>query len=263
MVNPVLSIKQLSIDSILQGVNLSIESGEIIGLIGESGSGKSMTAKAILRFLPNGLTVSGNIFVDGVDIFSVQKKDHHKKLGRDICMVFQDYRGSFTPFIKVGNQMVETLCAHQFSKVEAKTVTLNVLTQMGLNAQQIYRSYPFQLSGGQVQRAAIAIMLALKPKLLICDEVTTALDVMSGEKVLQAIHEVKNETGCGVLFITHDLVQAFKHTSRLYVMKEGTIIEEGKTEKIRYQPSHSYTKQLCSSLLLLPPAPTNRKRGLL
>ncbi|UOE96188.1 ABC transporter ATP-binding protein [Alkalihalobacillus sp. LMS39] len=263
MVSPVLSMKQLSIDSILCGVNLSIESGEIVGLIGESGSGKSMTARAILRLLPHGMNVTGNIFVGGVDLLSLQKKDHHKRLGKDIGMVFQDYRGSFTPFIKVGKQMVETLCAHQFSKVEAKTVTLNVLTKMGLNAQQIYRSYPFQLSGGQVQRAAIAMMLALKPKLLICDEVTTALDVMSGEKVLQAIHEVRNETGCGVLFITHDLVQAFTHTSRLYVMKEGTIIEEGKTEKIQNHPSHSYTKQLCSSILSLPPVPTTTKRGIL
>ncbi|GAE36485.1 ABC transporter ATP-binding protein [Halalkalibacter akibai] len=256
---PLLSINNLHVTSncdtktYLNKVNLEIKKGEMVGLIGESGSGKSMSARALLGLVPHSMKVRGEISFQSQDLLTINAKQHRRLLGKEIGMIFQDYRGSFTPFIKVGKQIVETICTHfSISKKEAKNLALKVLLEMGLDSERIYRSYPFQLSGGQVQRSAIAMTLALKPDLLICDEVTTALDVMNGEKVLNYIDQVRKETGCAVLMITHDLALAYKRTDRMYVMHEGEIVEEGLPEQIRCHHKHPYTKKLCSCLLSLP-----------
>lgn len=255
----ILSIKNLSIQSkegekpLIKHVSMELAEGEIVGLIGESGSGKSLSARAIMGLLPSTLSVEGQISFKDVDLVNLQAKEHRKLLGSEIGMIFQDYRGSFTPFIKVGKQMVETIRTHQIrSKNEAKEVVYQVLEEMGLDANKTYKSYPFQLSGGQTQRVAIALALALKPSLLICDEITTALDVINGEKVLQSIDRLRKETGCAVLMITHDLALAYKRADRMYVMNQGEIVEEGSSEKIRCYHKHPYTKKLCSCLLSLP-----------
>lgn len=259
MSEPLISIQDFDIKSrvgekpILRKINLEVSRGEIVGLIGESGSGKSLTARAILGLLPFSMTTRGRILYNNNDMLTMALKEHRKLLGKEIGMIFQDYSGSFTPFIKIGKQMVETICTHNLvRKKEAKNISFRVLEEMGLEPKRVYQSYPFQLSGGQVQRAAIAIALALKPSLLICDEVTTALDVMSGEKVLNYIDKVRKETGCAVLMITHDLVQAYKRTDRIYVMHQGQIVEEGLPEQIRCHHKHPYTRKLCSCLLSLP-----------
>ncbi|MDQ0252753.1 peptide/nickel transport system ATP-binding protein [Evansella vedderi] len=259
MREPVISIQNLLIESsigqktILNKVNLEVAKGEIVGLIGESGSGKSITARVLLGLLPSGMNVRGQIFFQNENLLTMSAKEHRKLLGKEIGVIFQDYRGSFTPFIKIGKQMAETIRTHHVvSKKEAKNISLQVLEEMGLDSKRVYSSYPFQLSGGQVQRAAIAIALALKPSLLICDEVTTALDVMSGEKVLDYIDHIRKETGCAVLMITHDLMQAYKRTDHIYVMHQGKIVEEGDPEQIRCYHQHPYTKKLCSCLLSLP-----------
>ncbi|MFE8702267.1 ABC transporter ATP-binding protein [Cytobacillus sp. FJAT-54145] len=259
MRKPILSIQGLQVNrkvdqkSLVNDANIKVYMGEIIGLIGESGSGKSLTARSIMGLLPMNLSASGQIFYKERDILTLSEKDHRKLLGSEIGMIFQDYRGSFTPFIKIGKQLVETLCTHQpVSKKEAKNIALQVLEEMGLDSARVFGSYSFQLSGGQVQRASIAMALALRPSLLICDEITTALDVMNGEKVLHYIDQVRQQTGCAVLMITHDLALAYKRTDRMYVMNQGTIVEEGLPEEIRCNHKHPYTKKLCSCLLALP-----------
>lgn len=261
MSNLLLSINHLEIATshhlLVNGVDLDVHEGEIVGLIGESGSGKSLTARSIMGLLSDNMNATGNVLFKDKNLLTIGEKEHRKLLGKEIGMIFQDYRGSFTPFIKIGKQMIETIRTHQpVSKKEAKKKALEVLEEMGLDAARIFQSYAFQLSGGQVQRSSIALALALKPSLLICDEITTALDVMNGEKVLNYIDKVRRETGCSVLMITHDLAQAYKRTDRMYVMHEGSIVEEGLPEQIRCHHKHPYTKKLCSCLLSLPPNPS-------
>ncbi|KMJ59922.1 peptide ABC transporter ATP-binding protein [Bacillus sp. LL01] len=254
--------KQNETKAVISQVNLQIARGEMIGLIGESGCGKSMTVRAILNLLPGQMKAEGNILYKNKNLLSLSHKEHRKLLGKEIGIIFQDYRGSFTPFIRIGKQMVETIQTHNpLSKKEAKKVALDVLAEMGLEADRVYKSYPFQLSGGQVQRAAIAISLALKPSLLICDEVTTALDVMSGGKVLDYIEKMRKETGCAVLMITHDLTQAYKRTDRIYVMEKGEIVESGTPDVIRCDHQHPYTKKLCSCVMALPGEETGVATG--
>ena len=259
MTEPLLTIKELTVNkmneqkSVIHPINLQIHKGEIVGLIGESGCGKSMTAKAIMNLLPAQLKASGRIEYQNKNLLSLSAKEHRKLLGMEIGMIFQDYRGSFTPFIRIGKQMVETIRAHHsVSKREAGLQARLLLGEMGLDADRIYSSYPFKLSGGQVQRAAIAMALALQPSLLICDEVTTALDVMSGEKVMDYLEKMRIETGCSILMITHDLTQAYKRADRIYVMEKGEIVESGTPEVIRCEHKHPYTKKLCSCVLELP-----------
>ncbi|MEK3990004.1 MULTISPECIES: ABC transporter ATP-binding protein [Robertmurraya] len=253
-----LSIQNLSIKTkdeqlLLKDINLELNQGEMVALIGESGSGKSITARTVQGLLDSTMVVTGHVFYEDMNLLSLDKRNHHRLLGSEIGSIFQDYRGSFTPFIKVGKQMVEAIRSHySISKKEAKELSLHVLEEIQLDSNRIFQSYPFQLSGGQVQRVAIGLALALKPKLLICDEITTALDVMTAEAVLDAIEKVRKETRCAVLFITHDLVQAYKRSDHIFVMQKGRIVEEGTPEQIRCEHQHPYTKELCSCLLSLP-----------
>ncbi|TKD72642.1 ABC transporter ATP-binding protein [Pseudalkalibacillus hwajinpoensis] len=232
---------------------MEIGRGEMAALIGESGSGKSLTARAILGILPDEMKVNGQILYKGRDLLKLSENEHRLLLGKEIGIIFQDYRGSFTPYIKIGQQMIETIRTHQrISKKAAKEAALLVLRETGLESERVYNSYPFQLSGGQVQRAAISMTLALRPNMLICDEVTTALDLMNGEKVLKYIDKARRETDCAVMMITHDLAQAYKWSDRMHVMYQGAIVEDGPTEQIRFHHQHPYTRKLCSSLLSLP-----------
>ncbi|WP_368505397.1 ATP-binding cassette domain-containing protein [Alkalihalophilus sp. As8PL] len=250
----IITTNQTSELSLIKGINLKVARGEIVGLIGESGSGKSLTAKAILGLLPECVKVSeGSIMFKETNVLTQSKKQRYSLLGRQMAIISQDYRGSFTPYIKIGKQMMETIRSHSsLSKKEAKQIAFDMLSHMDLPEERIYNSYPFQLSGGQVQRAAVATIMALQPSFIICDEVTTALDVINGEKVMNYIDMIRKKTNCGVLMITHDLTQAFKRTDRLYVMSQGEIVEEGPTKKIRRLPTHAYTKSLYASLLPLP-----------
>ncbi|WP_025026386.1 ABC transporter ATP-binding protein [Caldalkalibacillus mannanilyticus] len=231
---------------LLQEINLKVKRGEWVGLVGESGSGKSLTATSVARLLPDSMNVTGGqILFQGENLLQRSEKEMRKLRGRQISYIFQDYTGSLTPFLKIGSQMIETLQAHErLRKKEAKELVLDALNQVDLPAQRIYNSYPFQLSGGQRQRVAIALALMLKPALLIADEPTTALDVVVGERIMDQLLRLQDNTGCGILFITHDLNILLNRAQHIAVMYGGRIVEQGSTADIAQNSQHPYTQYL-------------------
>jgi ABC-type dipeptide/oligopeptide/nickel transport system ATPase component len=186
---------------LIHGVDFSIRAGEMLALVGESGSGKSVTASAILGLLPEALQVtSGQIKLNGMDIQSLSEKERRRMRGKDMAYIFQHYESSFTPFLKIGKQLVEVIRIHERIPVlKAKQRALEWLERVRLPAERVLNSYPFQLSGGQLQRASLAAALMLKPSLIIADEPTTALDALTGEQVLDLLVQLQKETGCAVL----------------------------------------------------------------
>ncbi len=258
----ILTIQDLTIkhqdELVIHNVQLTIGEGDWLALVGESGSGKSVTASAIGGLLPSGLTAStGNVLLHGQDLLKLKEKELQRIRGKGIAYVFQDYQGAFTPFITVGKQFDEVLKTHtDMSKKERKECSLHALKSVRLPEERVYKSYPFQLSGGQLQRAAIAMAMMLKPKLLIADEPTTALDSMTAASVLKLIHDLKEETNCAVLFITHDLRHVRKYANKMAVMLHGEIVEAGEKETIFANPEHSYTRQLFAAIPPLRETPS-------
>lgn len=235
---------------IVTGVNFSLERGKCTAIIGESGSGKSVTSSTIGRILPENLSISGGeVFFDGKNIASIPEAEMREIRGSKIAYIFQDYQGEFTPFIKVGKQFHETISCHiKMDKAKAKELILEKIASVGLEAERIYRSYPFQMSGGQLQRCAIAQAMLLQPDLLIADEPTTALDSVSTSNVLQLMEGIKKESNCAVLFISHDLRTVKKYADNLVIMYKGHVVESGKTEEVIADPKHIYTQNLFASI---------------
>ncbi|MCA0756641.1 ABC transporter ATP-binding protein [Paenibacillus sp. N4] len=258
----VLSVKNLKIETagrnrpravLVQDVSFDIQQGEMLALAGESGSGKSLTAAAVSGILPNALQASGELFFHNRQVHEWDDKRRRRLLGKEIGWVFQDYQGSLTPFMKVGAQLAETALTHKrLSGKEAKRLVLGWLDRVGLHPERTYGSYPFQLSGGQRQRAALAAALLPRPSLLIADEPTTALDVLTGERMMDLITELQAESGCAVLFITHDLRHVWRRADRLAVMKQGRIVEAGTAAEIRVRPVHPYTRELLEACPRVP-----------
>jgi peptide/nickel transport system ATP-binding protein len=250
----ILTIENLQITSrdetIIHDVSLSISPGEWFALVGESGSGKSVTSSAIGGILPKSLNIqSGNIYFEHSNLIGKNEKELQKIRGNEISYIFQDYEGAFAPFLTIGRQFDETLKIHtSLSKKERIRLSLQALNEVNLPEKRVYDSYPFQLSGGQLQRAAIALAVILKPKLLIADEPTTALDSVTTSSVLDLIKELKEHINCAVLFITHDLRQVKKYADMIAIMKQGRIVESGTKVDVFNQPQHEYTKMLFSSI---------------
>ena len=265
-----LEIKNLTISSIgikgqeekniVNKLNLTIKAGEMLGLVGESGSGKSLTASSIVGLLPNSLkVVDGQILFKGKDLRTISQKEMRCVRGKGAAYIFQNYQESFTPFIKVGYQLIETLRSHEkIRKQEAKDKALFWLELVDLPAKQIFGCYPHQLSGGQLQRAALAAALMLKPSLIVADEPTTALDVLTGERILDLLVDLQKEVDCAILLISHDLKHVLKRTNTVAVMYGGQIVEKGPTENIRSNPIHPYTKLLLQTRLVLSKAIPSR-----
>lgn len=256
----VLQVRDLQVEArkgsdqqtLLCSVSFTIQPGETLALVGESGSGKSMTANAVLGLLPRSIRIgSGQIFYGGQDILTWTEKKQRALRGKEIGSVFQDYQGSFTPFLKIGSQLLETLRSHRaVSKKEARGYVKEWLGQVGLPSDRVYDSYPFQLSGGQRQRASLAAAMMLQPKLLIADEVTTALDVLTGERVLDLLANLQRQTGCAVLMISHELRQVLRRADQVVVMKDGKIVEQQTAQMIN-QALHPYTQMLLKAKPLL------------
>lgn len=264
--SPVLEIKNLSISlrggnvqeesTLVKKLNFSIRPGEMLGLAGESGSGKSLTASAILGLLPKSIIISeGQIELCGRELIRLSEKDMRRLRGKEIAYIFQNYQGSFTPFIKIGKQLVEALRSHdKLSKLDAKKKALIWLERVKLPAERVFVSYPHQLSGGQLQRASLAAALMFEPTLIIADEPTTALDVLTGERILDLLADLQKDLNCAVLLISHDLKHVLKRTDSMAIMYGGQIVEKGLTKSIEANPIHPYTKLLLNARPVLSQA---------
>ena len=235
----------------IRGVNFHLNRGETIAIVGESGSGKSVTTKAVCRILPeNSVIDSGSITYEGKDLLAMSDKEFVDIRGNEIGLIFQDPLSALDPVMKIGKQITETLILKQkMSRADAKARALELMEAVGIpNPEKRYNEYPFQFSGGMRQRIVIAIALASNPKMLICDEPTTALDVTIQSQILELIKKLQKERGLSVIFITHDLGVVANMADRVYVMYAGKIVEEGTVEDIFYDPKHPYTWSLLASM---------------
>lgn len=251
----ILSIDEVSIRNqnkiIVDQVSLTIREGDWFALVGESGSGKSLLSQSIGQLLPSQLQVEGSVYFKEEDLLKMPAKEIRKLRGKNVSYIFQDYQGSFTPFRKIGQHFDEYLRVHGFSSKKARyKQAIEALESVGL-AEELYHRYPFQLSGGQLQRAAIALALLLSPDLVIADEITTALDSVSGHRVLEMLAKRQKETGCSILFITHDWRHVRRYANKLAIMKDGCIVESGGKHRILDHPHHEYTKQLIKAAPIL------------
>lgn len=235
----------------VRGVDLHLEEGEFVGIIGESGCGKSVTMMSILKLLDDNSAVRADkIEFDGRDLQKVSKKNMRKILGKDIGMIFQDPMTSLNPLYTVGRQLTEPLKQHmKMDKAAAEARALEMLELVGISEpEKRLKQYPHELSGGMRQRVMIAIAMCCNPKLLIADEPTTALDVTIQAQIMELMNELKSKFSTSVILITHDLGVIAMTCTRVMVMYGGEIMEEGSVRDIFYRPSHPYTKGLLLSV---------------
>ena len=258
---PVLSIERLSVGLPTGGdrrfaveeVSLAVGADEIVCLIGESGSGKSITAHAVLRLLPRSVTItSGRVVFRGSDLAALDAGAMRRVRGSDIAMIFQEPLSALNPLHPVGRQVVESLQTHAagaLPRAQARARAEALMADVGLpDPATLARSYPFQLSGGQRQRVMIAMALANNPVLLLADEPTTALDVTTQKQILGLIRRIQAERRMGVLFITHDFGVVAEIADRVVVMREGRVVEEGPGRQVLRQPAHPYTRALIEAV---------------
>ncbi|WP_050605136.1 ABC transporter ATP-binding protein [Ruegeria sp. 6PALISEP08] len=245
-----LRIKNLSLSihgaPILKHVDLSIDHGQIVAVTGESGSGKSMTALAVMQLLPNGAEVDGSIQLDGAGLLTRSEAQMCALRGASIGMVFQEPMTALNPVKTVGDQVMETILIHKaMPPAQARTRAQEVLARVGLPADRFPLSrYPHELSGGQRQRVVIAMAIALRPKLLIADEPTTALDVTTQAQILDLLEGLVREYDMGLLMITHDLAVVADMADQIIVMRHGEVVENGATNDLLHNMQHPYTRML-------------------
>ena len=235
----------------VDGVSFEIFPGETVALVGESGSGKSMTGFSIMRLVNQpGKIVDGSIFLDNINLLELSEREMVSIRGNDIGIIFQEPMTALNPVYTIGNQLSEVLIKHKnMSKKEAIKESINLLKQVGIpRAEQIIYDYPHQLSGGMRQRTMIAMAIACKPKLLIADEPTTALDVTIQAQILHLLEDLKQQMKMGLLLITHDLGLVNEYADRVLVMYGGQIVEHAPTKRILRKTKHPYTEGLLKSI---------------
>ena len=253
MADPILSIRDLSVDYItdagavraVDGVSLDVEPGEILGVAGESGSGKSTLAQALLRILPPPAVISGGeVHFEGRDVLTLGESELRALRWQRISMVFQSAMDSLNPVITIGEQMVDTLVAHQAaSGGKARDRAGDLLEMVGIPRDRI-NSYAHELSGGMRQRVGIALALALEPALVILDEPTTALDVIVEREILQQIRALQRQRGFAVLLITHDLARMLQFSDRVAIFYAARLVEVAPASELSRNPRHPYTQGL-------------------
>jgi len=235
----------------VRGVSFHVQAGELVGIVGESGCGKSVTCKSIIQLLgSNGHISGGSIRFQNDDLAKKTPEQMRKIRGNDIAMIFQDPMTALNPVVTIGRQMSEILIRNKgLSKKVAKAAAIAMLDQVGIaEAERRYDQFPHEFSGGMRQRVMIAIALSCNPKLLIADEPTTALDVTIQAQILRLLKSLQQQTQTAILLITHDLGVVAQVCSRVVVMYGGQVMEEGSVEDIFYRPAHPYTQGLLASL---------------
>lgn len=243
---------------VVNRISFTVGRGEIVGIVGESGCGKSMTALALQDLLKNHIRVTeGEMVFDGKDLRAISEAERRQINGNDMSMIFQEPMTSLNPLQRIGTQVGEVLLLHgRHGRAEIEARVLEALDMAGLpDPAKAMRMYPHELSGGMRQRVMIAMGIIARPKLLIADEPTTALDVTTQAHVLELLQEVNRQTGTAVLLISHDLGVINRICSRVLVMYAGKIVEQGRTEDILVNPAHPYTRGLIASI------PTRRMKG--
>jgi peptide/nickel transport system ATP-binding protein len=238
--------------TVVNNISFFIKAGETLGVVGESGCGKSVTALSVMKLLatPPGIYAGGEINYLGENILTKKEKEMRKLRGNEISMIFQEPMTSLNPVMTVGDQIDEVLLLHnKMSKAQAQEGSINMLKLVGIpRPEEIYKSYAYELSGGMRQRVMIAIGLACQPKLLIADEPTTALDVTIQAQILDLMRDLKERTNTAIMFITHDLGVVAEMCERVMVMYSGEIVEEADVFNLFKEPKHPYTKGLLESI---------------
>lgn len=254
--NNLIEVKDLNISffknkmeiQIIKSVSFEIQKNEIVAIVGESGSGKSISSLALMGLLPKGISkiTSGSILFKNKNLVEILEKDYQTIRGKDIAMIFQEPMSSLNPSMRCGIQIIEILKQHSKLSAKAiKTEALSLFDKVKLpNPERIFKSYPHEISGGQKQRVMIAMAIACKPKLLIADEPTTALDVTVQKEILELLKDIQKDTQMSILFISHDLSLVSEIADKVLVMYKGEIVEQGTTNTVFLKPKHNYTKAL-------------------
>ncbi|MGN0711583.1 MAG: ABC transporter ATP-binding protein [Anaerovoracaceae bacterium] len=251
-----LSINNLSIEygngfRAVNNFSLEMKQGEIVSIVGESGSGKTTVIRTVLGALPESAEiVSGDIKFNGKSIISYSREQWRTLRGNEISMIFQDAGGTLNPIRKIGSQFKEFICQHSnMSESEAEQRAMIMLRRTNLpNAENIMKSYPFQLSGGMKQRVGIAMAMTFEPKLLLADEPTSALDVTTQAQIVRQMAHLRENYNTGIILVTHNLGVAAYLSDRIIVMHHGEIVEEGTSRDIIEKPRHEYTRKLIKAV---------------
>jgi peptide/nickel transport system ATP-binding protein len=252
-----LEVKNLSIhfeddfNEVVQEVSFTVQSNEIVGLVGESGSGKTITALTIAGLKKPGQIIrSGKIYLDGLELLSLSNKEIRKIQGREVGFIFQEPMTALNPTMKIGKQVEEALILHTtLNKRQRKEKALKALQEVELKeVDSLYNKFPGELSGGMRQRVMIAAAMICKPKLLLADEPTTALDLTTQDEILKLVEKLAKNYGASILFISHNLKVVKELCSRVLVMKDGVIVEAGETNEIFDNPKHEYTRELIKAI---------------
>ncbi|HEX6682158.1 MAG TPA: ABC transporter ATP-binding protein [Candidatus Limnocylindrales bacterium] len=243
---------------IVHGITLEVPAGQTVGVVGESGSGKSLTMLSLMGLLPSQLRVSGGqVTVDGRPLTGLSEREMRDIRGRELAMIYQDPMTSLNPLMRVGTQVMEAMTSHGVDKAEARARMLELLARVGIpDPERTARAYPHEFSGGMRQRVMIASALAMRPRLLIADEPTTALDVTIQQQILALIDELRRELGMTTIWVTHDLGVVARLVDRVVVMYAGHVVEDAPVREIFQAPQHPYTASLIAAL----PDPTDDTR---
>ncbi|MEO3385623.1 dipeptide ABC transporter ATP-binding protein [Mesorhizobium sp. CAU 1741] len=262
-----LEIENLRLDiggtPILKDIDLTLGQGEVLGLVGESGSGKSMTALTVMQLLPHAASAKGRVTFDGIDLLAAPETAMNRLRGNEIGMVFQEPMTALNPVKTIGEQVAEGIRWHTgANRADAEATAREILDRVGLPQTKFpLNRFPHQLSGGQRQRVVIAIACALKPKLLIADEPTTALDVVLQKQILELLRDLVDERRMGLLLISHDLAVVADMADRITIMRHGEVMEDGETARTLTEQAHPYTRQLALASMHVPQRRTHEAAG--